>query len=200
MAPLIIITKPCFFTIAASCVEVYNTETAGFLLGSQRRRRGPHPQADAVILEAAYPLQTAQRKPTEVRPGNLRAYKRAEAAIYSVDYRLVGEYHSHPEGDAVLSRGDLAYVRHRDRLLRARGIVKEKRRFLELVVAVRRRAYATELEKGWRIRNYAKKVSARLIINGLGYTLTFGAWWLETLAERLRPVETEIRIPWWSAR
>jgi hypothetical protein len=99
----------------------------------------------------------------------------------------------------VLSRGDLDYVRHRDHLLRARGIVTGEERFLEVVVGVRRRSHRTELQKGWRIRNHVRKVSARLAINGLGYVLTFGAYWLEPHREPLRPVETEIRIPWWTA-
>jgi proteasome lid subunit RPN8/RPN11 len=192
MVAPIIITKPCFFTIAASCVEVYNKETAGFLLGSLGRGRR------AVTLEAAYPLQTARRKPTEVRPGNVRAYKRAEAAIYSVDYRLVGEYHSHPEGSPALSRADLSYIQARDRLLRSRGVLTGRRRFLELVVAVRRQEYVSPRTRGWLVRSYASKVSARLAINGGGYRLTFGAYWLETAGPEARPIETEIRLPWWS--
>lgn len=193
--PAIVITKPCFFTIAASCVEVYNRETAGFLLGSVIRKR--RRQRSTVVLEAAYPLQTAKRKPTEVTPGNLRAYERAEAAIYSVDYRLIGEYHSHPEGEAVMSRGDLEYVHERDRLLRTRGMLGRSRRSLELVVAVSRREYASERPVGWCVRSYARKASARLVIDGeVGYRLTFGAYWLETTGEQAIPIETEIRLPW----
>lgn len=196
MTSYITITKPCFFTIAASCVEVYNKETTGFLLGSTGRREG-HRWA---MLEAAYPLQTARRKPTEVGPGNLRAYRRAKSAIYSLDYRLIGEYHSHPEGAAHLSRGDLEYAHARDHLLRSQGLLGGRRRSLELVVAVRRLDASPRRAVGWSVRKYANKASARLVIEGESvYRLTFGAYWLETRSEKARPVETEIRLPWWKA-
>jgi hypothetical protein len=130
-------------------------------------------------------------------PGNLRAYERAAAAIYSVDYRLVGEYHSHPEGEAVMSPGDLDYVHERDRQLRSRGLLRGTRRSLELVVAVSRREYSSVRPVGWRVRSFTRKASARLVIDGeVGYRLTFGAYWLETRRETAQPIEAEIDLYW----
>jgi proteasome lid subunit RPN8/RPN11 len=194
----VIIEKPCFFTIAASCMEVYNRETTGFLLGKDRYRKINKRQTKVAVLEAAYPLQTARRKPTEVEPGNRRAYKRAEAAIKSMEYDIKGEYHSHIGGDATLSKDDIEYVEERDKWLKSHDLWSENIKLLELVVMISRRRYENPHKIGWTFHDYAKKAGVVFVLDEyVGYNITFGAYWLERRKDRLRPIETEVFIPWW---
>jgi proteasome lid subunit RPN8/RPN11 len=194
----VIIEKPCFFTIAASCIEVYNRETTGFLLGKERYRKLQRQHTKVTVLEAAYPLQTAQRKPTEVEPGNRRAYKRAEAAIKSMDYDIIGEYHSHIEGLAELSREDIEYAEQRDTWLESQDFWSKDKALLELVVAISRRNYENPHKIGWSFHDYPKKAGVVFTLNKyIGYKITFGAYWYKRRKEKLQPRETEVFIPWW---
>ena len=194
----VIIEKPCFFTIAASCMEVYNRETTGFLLGKDRYRKIRKRQTKVTVLEAAYPLQTAHRKPTGVGPGNRRAYERVESAIESMEYDIIGEYHSHVEGYAKPSKEDIEYAEGRDEWLRSKDSWSVHKDLLELVVAISRRSYENPHKNGWTFHDYSKKAQAVFTLDKYtGYNIIFGAYWYARGKGRLRPVETEVFIPWW---
>jgi proteasome lid subunit RPN8/RPN11 len=194
----VIIEKPCFFTIAASCMEVYNREATGFLLGKERYRKLQKQRRKVMALEVALPLQTAYRKPTEVIPGNRRAYKRLETALRNMDYDIVGEYHSHIEGYAKLSKEDIDYAKQRHKWLISQDFWKGHKDPLELVVAISRRNYKNPHDSGWTFNDYAKKARAVFALNRkTGYDIIFGAYWYEQKNEGLHPMETEVYIPWW---
>jgi proteasome lid subunit RPN8/RPN11 len=194
----VIIEKPCFFTIAASCMEVYNRETTGFLLGKERYRKLQRQQRKVMALEVALPLQTAHRKPTEVGPGNKRAYKRVEAAIRNMEYDIVGEYHSHIEGLAKPSKEDIEYAKEREEWLQSQDFWSKHKEPLELVVAISRRSYKNPHKNGWTFHDYAKKAGAVFALDKYtGYDIIFGAYWFERRKDKLRLVETEVFIPWW---
>ena len=194
----VIIEKPCFFTIAASCMEVYNRETTGFLLGKERYRKLQKRRMKVMVLEAAHPLQTARRKPTEVGPGNRSAFRRAEAAIKSMEYDLIGEYHSHIERYAEPSKEDIEYAEERDDWLKSQDFWSEDKELLELVVAISRRSYENPHKIGWTFHDYTKKAGAVFVLDEYtGYNITFGAFWLKRRKDKVRPVETEVFIPWW---
>jgi proteasome lid subunit RPN8/RPN11 len=194
----VIIEKPCFFTIAASCMEVYNRETTGFLLGKERYRKLQKHRRRVMALEVALPLQTVKRKPTEVGPGNWRAYKRVEAALKNMDYDIVGEYHSHIGGYASPSNIDIEYAEERNEWLRSQDFWSGHKEPLELVVAISRRSYKNPHKNGWTFNDYAKKARAVFTLNkSTGFDIIFGAYWYEQRKEGLRPMETEVYIPWW---
>jgi proteasome lid subunit RPN8/RPN11 len=194
----VIIEMPCFFTIAASCMEVFNRETSGFLLGKERYRRLQKNLTKAMVLEVACPLQTAHRKPSEVEPGNIRAHERVKKALKSMEYEIIGEYHSHPNYIAKPSKYDIEYAEDRETRLKLRGAQLRGGEPLELIVAISRRSYESPHKIGWTFHDYSKKAGAVFVLyEYIGYKITLGAYWLKRFRGRLRPVETEIFIPWW---
>lgn len=198
MAVPVVIEMPCFFTIATSCIEVFNRETTGFLFGQLKYRKLRKRNVAAMVLEAAYPLQTASRKPSEVEMGNVRAFERTEAAIDSMGYEIIGEYHSHPNWRAKLSRSDIAYADSQEAELVSKGYRREGREWLELLVAIHRKEYASPRPAGWSFHDYANKAGAVFRLNkDTGYSLTIGAFWLTRNRGRLVPEETQVFIPWW---
>jgi proteasome lid subunit RPN8/RPN11 len=179
-------------------MEVYNREVTGFLLGKERYRKIQKHRMKVMALEVALPLQTAHRKPTEVGPGNRRAYKRVEAALKNMDYDIVGEYHSHINGYADPSKKDIEYAEERNDWLRSQDFWPDYRDTLELIVSISRRRYKNPHDNGWTFHDYAKKARAVFVLDRkTGYNIIFGAFLYKRRKDRLYPVETEVYIPWW---
>lgn len=179
-------------------MEVYNRETTGFLLGKERYRKLQRDRRKVMALEVALPLQTANRKPTEVGPGNKRAYKRVEAALKNMDYDIVGEYHSHINGYADPSKEDVEYAEGRNEWLKSQDFWTVNKEPLELVISISRRRYKNPHKNGWKFHDYAKKARTVFVLDKkTGFDIIFGAYWYKRKKDRLHPVETEVFIPWW---
>lgn len=195
----VVMEKPCFFTIATACIEVYNRETTGFILGNVKSRTIQRKNLQAMVLDAAYPLQTAKRKPSMVEPGNTRALDRVESTIKSMEYQIIGGYHSHPDAPPRLSEGDKAYAQDRMDKLASRKYIGSGKDWLELVVSVRKRHYVTEHMIGWTFHDYKEKARAVFTIDRhMGYLITLGAYWMYNKNSKFRTKEVEVFIPWWN--
>ena len=194
----VVIEKSSFFTIATSCIEVFNRETTGFLFGRLKYRKLQKRSVRAMVLEAAYPFQSAMRKPSEVEVVNLSAFGRVEAAMDSMGYEIIGEYHSHPNWKAKLSKSDLGYAADSEKELCSKGYRREGKAWLELVVSISRREYENPHQIGWSFHDYANKAGAVFTLNEfVGYKLTFAAFWLARKNDRMVPHEAQVFIPWW---
>jgi hypothetical protein len=179
----VVIGRSCFLGLVTSAVEAYNRETNGFLVGNrgtQRLRRRPR---EVTVLRTAYPLQTEDRKPNSVTHGNEKAFQRARGAIEKLDvgYTILGGFHSHTGDDAAagLSRTDLDYVADELRRI-GRDRPTDRVKWLEVVVALRRREWSRRHELGWAIRRYGRKLGCTVAMDeNRGYNMTLGGYWVE---------------------
>jgi len=196
----VVVEPGCFLSLAASAIEAYDRETNGFLVGSGNSRRA--------VLSAAYPLQTEERKRNWVAHGNLRAFDRARRTVEQmyVGLDLLGGFHSHTgaDGAASLSRWDLDYIEEELRRINGKTRSLAQDRWLELVIAIRRREYRRPPGFTWSLRRYKRKVGATVVLRpGVGFDLTLGAYWVRVgpngspgSIEIAGKDEVPVRLPW----
>lgn len=193
----VMIDPECFFSMVFSSIEVYNRETTGFLMGNVRRRIIHRKMENIVACEMAYPLQTARRKPTSVGRGNIRAFERTRALVPSLGLFLVGEYHSHPNMEATLTKEDIDYIEERMEQIYESGENLIENYWLELVISIRKRRYKSKQKIGWNWSDYRTKARCVVKIDPyLGYDLTIGGYWVHIEDNRVKKSETVIYIPW----
>ncbi len=203
----VVIERGCFLGLATSAIEAYNRETNGFLVGNRGTRTLRSRRKEVTVLRAAYPIQTEDRNPNWVGHGNEKAFRRAQRAMENLDvgYEVLGGFHSHTgdDGDADLSRTDLEYVADELRRIR-RSRLADDVRWLEVVVALRKRVWSRSHEMGWSTRSYRRKIGCTLAIDpSHGYDMTLGGYWVEgapdgrpgswTLVAR---EEAKLLLPW----
>jgi len=194
----------CFLGLAASAIEAYNRETNGFLIGLPERRGRRH----VTVLKAAYTLQTEDRKPNSVSHGNFDAFDRARKTMRGLWAGMdhLGGFHSHTGADGApkLSEWDLEYIRQEIGWLQARRPRPWEDRWLEIVVAIRKRVYERPHRVAWSWRRYAKKIGCTVAISPtVGYDMTFSGYWVPTRSNGgpgkaivERPSEAQLRLPW----
>ncbi|MGQ0797078.1 MAG: Mov34/MPN/PAD-1 family protein [Methanobacteriota archaeon] len=200
----IVIERECFVGLATAAIEAYNRETSGFLVGNRATRRIRERRKPVAVLRAAYPLQTAERKPNSVGRGNAKAFERAHRAIANLDVgvEVLGEFHSHtgPDGDASLSRTDLEYVAEQ---IGPRARAGSDARWLEVVVALKRRTWAVPHRIGWTTRPYRRKLGCTVALDPAhGYDLVVGGYLVEATPDGapgafdLTTREAKLHAPW----
>src|SRR6266699_5313298 len=164
----VVIERGCFVGLVTSAVEADHRETSGFLVGSRGTRIMRQRPREVTVLRAAYTLQTEDRKPNWVSHGNEKAAKRARGAIENLDvgYAVLGGFHSHTgqDGAASLSRTDLDYVADELRRI-SRGRPAERVQWLEVVMALKRRAWSSSHEAGWATRRYRRKIGCTVALD-----------------------------------
>ena len=106
----VFITESCMVTLITSCLEKPDKETGGFLIGKKEKRTINGERQPCLTLEAAYPLQTRRSGKGYWKPGNWAAYSRTIGTIKTMEFDIIGEYHSHIENVAELSTDDLEYI------------------------------------------------------------------------------------------
>jgi len=154
------------------------------------------------VLQAAYPIQTAERKTYEVDPlRNKSAFLRAFNSIVAIPgFRIVGEYHSHPYA-AIPSEDDLGYIEERfDDIYKQGELLLEPSRWLEVVVKRVKKEYERPVDSGWSFSDYDRKARCVVRISPkTGFDMTFGAFWIYRKEETMRKKETSVYIPWTSS-
>ena len=200
----IVVEPSCFLSLCAASIEAYNRETNGFLLGGKGMRRVRRPRRVAV-LKAAYPIQTEDRTPNSVAHGNLKAFDRARRIVSNlyVWLDLMGGFHSHTGADGApsLSTLDVEYIVDEVNHLARQG--EPRREWLELVLAIRRRAYVRPHDIAWTFRRYPRKLGATIAIRpNVGYDVTLAGYSVPLEpngGNRLhvhRPEEARLHMPW----
>ncbi|HVL87066.1 MAG TPA: Mov34/MPN/PAD-1 family protein [Candidatus Thermoplasmatota archaeon] len=188
----VMVDPPCFLSLVESSIEVFNRETTGMLIGHPRKRTIRGKPERVMALDVAFPIQTAARRVFSVEPGNGAAFHRARSAIDSLGYRIVGEFHSHTNNHVALSRDDLAYARNA--LLESGADA-----WLELILGVRKKTYASPKRVGWIWRDYHKKAGCTVrITEDTGFDVTIGAFWVyhDAASGRVKWSEETVFIPW----
>lgn len=179
----VVIDPSCFIGLVTSAIEAYNRETNGLLIGANRPRKIRRRPREVAVLKAAYPIQTAVRRVNWVANGNGRAFERARKSVENAygGLDLIGGYHSHTGDDAhaSLSALDVDYIEGEFRALNRGREDATRGRWLELVLAIRGREYATLQQPGWTPRRFPRKLGAKVVLQPeAGYDLTIGGYWL----------------------
>lgn len=191
--PPVVVDPACFVALVNSAVEVYNRETTGLLVGMERFRVLGKKRQRVVALQAAFPFQTAARSVTWVEPGNHKAAGRARTAVDSLGFRILGEYHSHTNNEHGLSGADKAYAAGALQSLNGHA----PRRWLELVLGMRRKEYARPRKPGYTWRDYPRKVGCSVVVAPrLGFDVTIAGYWLRPNGRGMHCEEATLHVPW----
>jgi proteasome lid subunit RPN8/RPN11 len=192
--PPVMIDPACFLSLVNSGIEVYNRETTGLLVGTERLRSVDGRRRRVLVLEAAYPYQTASRSVTWVEHGNSSAAHRARSAIDSLGYRILGEFHSHTNNEHGLSRADVEYAA--SALRRMNGSAPPA--WLELVLSMRRKDYASRRVPGFTWRDYPRKLGCTVVVTPRsGFDITIAGYWLRPNGgDAMRCDEAVLHAPW----
>lgn len=193
-APPLLVDSACFLSLVNSALEVYNRETTGILVGAERWRTIDGRRRKVMALEAAYPLQTAARSVTWVEHGNHSATHRARSAVDSLGFRILGEYHSHTNNEHGLSAADVDYAR--EALRRMNGSAPKA--WLELVLGLRRKDYASPHRPGFTWREYPRKVGCTVVVSPrTGFDVTIAGYWITPDGDdEARCEEATVHVPW----
>jgi hypothetical protein len=175
----VLIDPRCLFALITSSLEVFNRETTGLLIGNQRERRVNGQKKRVIVLEAAYPFQTAKRHPTWVDIGNFTAFERARASLHSLEFPMVGEFHSHPNRPVSLTEADVCYIRERAKEIYQKGNKMLNHHWLEVIISVKRRFYQHPQKVGWSLRMTKKRLTCIIKVNPyVGYRVVIGGFWI----------------------
>lgn len=194
MSKVVFIEESCFAALVASCLETPRKETGGFLIGKEEKRFIDGARTKCLTLNVAYPVQTRRSGRGYWQPGNLRAYSRIVDSIRSMGFDIVGEYHSHIEDVAELSKEDKDFIEDELKDFERKGIKVQN--WIEMVIDVNKREYDRKQKRGCRCRDLVKRVKCSL--KGIrrpdiGYFLTIAAYWFDT--NNLTYSEAYVHIP-----
>lgn len=133
--PPVALEPTAFSSLLMSAIEVHSRESLGFLLGGRGKHFIDGRMVECLSVGSAYPLQSADRRRTNVGFGSLTARRRAEMTVRAVGFDLVGGFHSHTDGSDHLSEEDEeAILGDLDEFYSGHGM----REWLEVVVGVKR--------------------------------------------------------------
>jgi proteasome lid subunit RPN8/RPN11 len=188
----VVMERSCFLGIIMAAMEVYSRETIGLLVGRNARRFIRGSLTDCVLLEEAYPLQTAKRAFSFVMVKNKKAFNRARKTAAAYGFSVLGEFHSHPKRKPVLTTSDKRYIREEIINPERRELKLVGNRWLELVVGISRRSYKRAQRTGW----FPKKGSrAPGTVKGIlrtnprsGFEISIKAWWVGLKAIKETPL------------
>jgi len=166
MTRYVSIDPKCLTTsLIPSVIEIYNRETSGYLIGSNGGSR--------LKVISAYHIQTDKKKPTFVEHGNYSAIDRVEGFIKTLNLNLIGGFHSHPMGPNKLSKSDVRFISEK-------AEEHNLGKWLELILSVRKREYATEHRPCWKIKRYERKLGFTVKTDPCtGYDITISGFWLK---------------------
>lgn len=177
----VFIERRSFRSLVTSAIEVYNRETNGALLGRNAVREIEGRKTKVTSVKEIYPFQTEKRTPSKVVHGNKEAFQRVLRTFESLGTEIIGGYHSHPYpyGFVGLSEGDITSVKEDVEAMIKIGQMRVKRRWLELLLSIKRKDYARPQRPEWYICDYVKKLRVRIRTREkTGYDILVSAYWV----------------------
>jgi len=177
----VILESNCLATIISSTLEVYNRETNGFLLSRPKKakKRIYGKKTKIVNLSVAFPFQTDKRAPTWVWHGNAAATNRVIDSLNSMGVKLIGGYHSHvyPNDVPLISDNDIEHIKDEMERINNNGI--RINRWLELIVAVKRKDYITEQKIGYSFKSNDIGIKINIKTGSfIGFDIRINGYWL----------------------
>ncbi|MFH1773916.1 MAG: Mov34/MPN/PAD-1 family protein [Methanobacteriota archaeon] len=102
----IYISESGFITLTLSAIETSTEyEACGILLGYKVK----HKRKTIYYVENVIPYQIAKRAPDSIRP--IRRKRIRKIFPKYMKYKIIGEFHTHPEGSVSLSKPDKDFIR-----------------------------------------------------------------------------------------
>ena len=142
----IYISEDAFITLTLSAIETStNYEAGGLLLG--------YKSGKYYFVENAIPYQIAKRTSASVSVSPVKQRRIRRVFKSYMKYRIIGEFHTHPDGSIRLSKDD-------------KKVIRESDYELEIVVAIKKDGK----DRPW---NYVKGVLSGSIDK---YYLELGCW------------------------
>ncbi len=179
--------------LVLSAVEVYNRETNGFIAGRTVVKKIKGKEKPVISLQTVYPLQTADRKPSQVIHGNDLAHRRAVTSLAAMKVPILGGFHSHtdyhPTQDAPpeLSQGDIDHIHEEMRSLKSLRGGKELNKWLEIILSIKKKNYSKSRENKMEISSYKKRLGCTVITEPYkGYKITLAGYWLQNSSAKLK--------------
>ncbi|MCW4011282.1 MAG: hypothetical protein NWF05_11815 [Candidatus Bathyarchaeota archaeon] len=128
-------------------------------------------------LDVAYPVQTGESGKSSWSPGNQAAYNRIKDTINSMNFQIIGEYHSHINGTPELSKDDKEFIKEEADSFRKNGV--EIRNWLEMILKIESKKYTRKHAQSCDCSYLKKRI--RFNIRGInsplvGYSITIGTY------------------------
>ena len=103
----IYISEDAFITLTLSAIETsIKYEATGLLLG--------HKSGDTYYVQNAIPYQLAERTSNSVYITRSKQKRIRRVFKNYMKYKIIGEFHTHPDGSIELSQGDKEFIRDRN--------------------------------------------------------------------------------------
>lgn len=199
----VFIEKRSFKTIIASAIEVYSKETNGILLGRNVTRNIDGVKKKVISVKNVYPIQTDERKRSEVSHGNTAAFNRILRAMRSLKSEIIGGYHSHPKpyDSNILSRGDIEFIQEEVKIMSKMGQKDVEKGWLEILLSIKRSDYKRPGKSRWYICSYIKKIRCRIRTQKrVGYNIMISAHWVYPEGKgkdvEYKVKEVPVYVPW----
>jgi len=94
------ISEPAFVALVSAALEAYDKETLGAIMGTVYKKK--------ILIKHAVAYQCAIRKLEEVSIWPAKEKKIRDAINALTGYKILGDFHSHPDWTCVLSKHDKA--------------------------------------------------------------------------------------------
>jgi len=194
MERTVYITENCLVALIASCLETPHKEVGGFLIGKEEKRFIGGERIDCLTVDVAHQIRTCSSGKSFWQPKNLRAYNRIIDTIKAMNFKIVGEYHSHVHNYAELSDEDKTYIKQEIQDFINDGI--QVNEWIEMILNIENKTYAQKPTQPFDCTNFSKKI--RCNIRGIrdplvGYSITIGTYWFNP--QTLACIEASVRIP-----
>jgi len=178
MEQTVYVTENCLVALITSCLETPHKEVGGFLIGKEDTRFVAGERIKCLTLDIAYQVRTCKSGKSFWQPGNVRAYTRIVDTIKSINFSIVGEYHSHIRNVAQLSDDDKEYIKQEVGEFTRSGI--KVTNWIEMILNVEPRTYSRKPAKTFECSYFRKKI--RCTVRGVrdtfsGYSVTIGTYW-----------------------
>jgi proteasome lid subunit RPN8/RPN11 len=190
--PPVILERGCLLGMVMAAMEVHSRETTGLLVGKVAKRFIRGTLTECVVLEEAYPLQTAKRMFTFVMVGNRRAFERARKTAGAYGFEILGEFHSHPESYPFLTKGDKRYIREQIMSGRRNELRLVGNRWLEVVIGLNKKEYKRTKKVGWYPSDPSKRTGQ---VKGIlrtepkvGFEVKIKSWWVGLKSIKVTPL------------
>ena len=184
-------------SLLTSAIEVYNRETDGVFSGKFVLRKIRGKKRQVLYVEHAYPVQTAERKPSQVSHANLAAFTRIMHSLTTADIEFLGGYHSHPHPykGVKLSLSDIDFVRDELVFIRKNKHFRTQNNWVELLMCIKRIRYERRHKTGWKVKRSGKRAFFALTITPYTtYEIILAAFWVDFSKKVPFVVETGVRI------
>jgi len=185
-------------SLLTSAIEVYNRETDGLFSGKFVLREIRGRRKKVLYVENAYPLQTAERKPSQVSHGNLAAFRRVMHSLTTARIGFMGGYHSHPfpyRGIA-LSLSDVGFIKEELDFIRKSRHFKTQDIWLELLLCIKRVRYQRRQKTAWKRKRTRKRIRFSLTITPYTrYEIILAAFCIDFAKKPHEIKEVMIHVP-----